>query len=345
MKQKNFNVKNVLSNYKKNLYGRVLLAEQRKLTSFPDLLLAQKKGFDQFINYYIHELFKEIMPIEYTAWDQKIALNISDITLEPPTITVDEAKRSEKNYAGILKWKLKLINETTGEILFNKVVNIAMLPVLTQNYSYIINWVERVIVSQIVKSFGIFFSKNNKDLTTSFKIVPKNWVWLEVIVEKRWYITVRIDRSRKFPLTTLLRLFGFETDESIRQLFPIPKKGEVDYIWLTLQKDQTTSAEEAALFIYNKIRPGENIDSDSAQDYIKNLFLNPKRIELWSIVLRKINSKLWLKKDCKKLEDNLLTEDIIIEATKYLLNLSNWKRGYYEDDIDYLSNRRVRLFW
>jgi len=343
------NKEKLLANFKRNKYGRILLADQRKLAPFPDLLDAQKKGFDQFINYYIHELFKEILPIEYVAGDQKIVLNISDIKLEPPTITVDEAKRAEKNYAGILKWRLKLVNETTGQVLFDKVVNIAMLPVLTRNYSYIINWVERVIVSQIAKSFGIFFSRNHKDLTTSFKIVPKNWVWLEVIIEKRGYITVRIDRSRKFPLTALLRVFGYETDEAIRTIFPEPSDNEVDYIGLTLQKDPTKSAEEAAMLIYGKIRPGENIDPESAMDYIKNLFLNPQRMNLGSIVLRKINAKLGKllekEKDPNNPEDNLLTDDIIIAATKYLLNLANHKRGYYEDDVDHLSNRRVRLFW
>jgi len=334
----------ILSSFKENDYWRIFLSEQRKMASFPDLLAGQKNWFDQFVNYYIHQLFKEVTPIEYTAWDQKIVLNISDIVLEPSNVSIEEAKRSEKNYAGILKWRLKLINETEGKVLFDKVVNIAMLPLLTPNYSYIINWVERVIVSQIVKSFGIFFAKNAKDLTTSFKIVPKTWVWMETIVEKRGYITVRIDRSRKFPLTTLFRVLGYESDEAIRTIFPEPKEGEVDYIGLTLKKDTTTSAEEAALFIYNKIRPGENIDPESAMDYIKNLFMNPQRMELGSIVLRKINSKLGLNKDSKKEEDNLLTDDIIIEATKYLLNLANNKRGYYEDDVDYLSNRRVRLF-
>jgi len=344
MLKKKADISSILSSYKKNKYGRVFLAEQRKIADFPDLLEWQKKWFDQFLNYYVHQLFREIMPIEYTAWDQKIVLSISDIKLEAPTISIDEAKRAEKNYAGILKWKLKLVNETEWTVLFNKEVNIAMLPVLTPNYSYIINWVERVIISQIVKSFGIFFSKNEKELTTSFKIVPKKWVWLEVIVEKRGYITVRIDRSRKFPLTALLRVLGYETNESIRTIFPETSEKDVDYIWLTLKKDTTTNAEEAALFIYNKIRPGENIDPESAIDYIKNMFLNPSRMELGSIVLRKINSKLNLKKDASKEEDNLLTDDIIIEATKYLLNLANNKRGYYEDDVDYLSNRRVRLF-
>ncbi len=334
----------IISSYEKNEYGRVLLAEHRKLDDLPDLLDSQKKGFDEFINHYVHQLFKEAMPIEYVAWDQKILLDVTDITIDAPTITVDEAKRSEKNYAWIVKWKLKLVNETTGEVLFDKFVNIAMLPILTSNYSYIINWVERVVISQIVKSFGIFFGKNNKELTTSFKLVPKNWVWLETIVEKRWYITVRIDRSRKFPLTTLLRVLWFETDESIRQLFPELTEWEIDYIGLTLKKDTTTSADEAALFIYNKIRPGENIDPESAQDYLKNLFLNPSRMELGSIVLRKINSKLNLQKDHNKEEDNILTDDIIINAVKYLLNLANWKTWYYEDDVDYLSNRRVRLF-
>ena len=334
----------ILSSYKRNKYGRVFLSEQRKLTSFPNLLDAQRKWFEQFVNYYLHELFKDVLPIDYMAWDQKIVINVSDLKLEAPTITIDEAKRSEKNYAWLLKWKLTLVNETTWEILFDKSVSIWMLPVLTENCSYIINWVERVVISQIVKSFGIFFSKNNKDLTTSFKIVPKRWVWLEVIVEKRWYITVRLDRSRKFPLTTLFRLLWYETNEAIRTIFPEPKEWETDYIGLTLAKDTTTSAEEAALFIYNKIRPGENIDPESALDYLKTLFLDDKRIELWSIVLRKINSKLSLNKDFRKKEDNVLSDDIIIEATKYLLNLASNKRWYYEDDIDYLSNRRVRLF-
>jgi len=151
MAKKKLSKEKVLASFKENDYWRLLLAEQRKMTSFPDLLLGQKKWFEQFVNYYIHQLFKEVTPIEYTAWDQKIVLTVSDITLEPANITIEEAKRTEKNYSGILKWRLKLVNETEGKVLFDKVVNIAMLPLLTPNYSYIINWVERVIVSQIVK--------------------------------------------------------------------------------------------------------------------------------------------------------------------------------------------------
>ncbi len=338
--------KDILKWFKRSKYNRVFLSTQRKFTDFPDLLDLQKRWFEQFTSHYLKELFKQIVPIEYVAWDQKFTVDINEIDVEKPILTTEEARKKEMNYSGIIIWRTKLIDNNTWEILFDKKVNIGMLPIITENGSYIINGVERVIVSQIIKSFGIFFSKNEKIFTTSFKIVPKVWVWTEVTIEKRGYITMRIDRSRKFPITALLRVFGIESDDAINKYFAgVVGAKDIDYIAYTLWKDKTTNKDEAALFIYNKIRPGENIDAESAINYIKWLFLNPERMNLGSIVLRKINSKLNLEKEYDKAEDNLLTIDIMIEAIKYLIKLWNEKRWYFEDDIDYLSNRRIRTLW
>jgi len=165
------------------------------------------------------------------------------------------------------------------------------MPIMTKSATYIVNGVERVIISQIVRSYGIFY--NNKDLSFGFKLIPEKGPWLETNMEKSGVIVARVDKSRKFPITALLRVFGAETDESIRALFDgVLDEDDQDYLDITLNKDTTTDALSAAEFIYNKLRPGELIDAENALDYIKNQFLSMDRIFVGKIARRKINAKL-----------------------------------------------------
>jgi len=324
-------------------YGRIFLAEPRNFAQFPDLLAAQKQWFESFINYYLNKLFEEINPIEDIAWE-RLALTITNLKVQPPTVDEETCKKKELTYWWVITWKVKLMDVKSWKVLFNKTANIGVMPVMTKVWSYIINGVERVVINQIIRSFGLFYSYDKKEYTYSFKLIPEQGIWMQVTVEKSWTIVVRINKSRKFPVTALLRVFGFETDESILELFKdVFEEDDFNYIKYTLTKDPTSNALEAAEYIYNKIKPGEVIDAESALNYIKSLFLDPSRIHLWRIARRKINAKLGLNKPLEWDEANVFDAEDLVAALKYLVNLANRKRGYHVDDIDHLSNRRIRM--
>ena len=164
-----------------------------------------------------------------------------------------------------------------------------------------------------------------------------------MFTEKSGNIFARVNNSRKFLITPLLRVLGFETDESIKTIFnDVIDEEDFDYIEQTLIKDTVATAEDAAVYIYNKMRPGEIIDAESAMDYIKSIFLNEERMYLGNVARRKINVKLGVEKDLNDASSHLFDADDIVGALKYLIALANKKRGFYYDDIDHLANRRIR---
>ena len=325
---------------------RIFLRNPKKYASFPDLLDLQKRGYTDFINKYIHKLFENINPI----WDiagEKMYVEIDDIKISDPIDDPKTCKKKELTYGGIVTGKVKL-NEVrddgkkkTEKTLFSKRANIGILPLMTPSASYMINGVERVIISQIIRSYGIFFAK--KEFRYSFKVIPENGPWLEVQTEKSGVVVARVNKSRKFPITTLLRIFGIETDEWIRELFKDTfDEEDFNYLEVTLKKDTTTDALSAAEFVYNKIRPGELIDPESALNYIKNQFLSPERIFVGRIARRKINAKLGISKPLDGDIANIFDGEDLVGALKYLFNISNLKKWYHTDDSDHLSNKRVR---
>ena len=323
-------------------YGRVYLTPEKKFAAFPDLLATQKTGFSDFLDTYMQKLFDDINPIYDIAGD-KMALTISDIKISAAIESIDVCKRKELTYGGIMTGKLKLIDTELNKTLFNKPVNIGIMPLMTPWGSYIINGVERVIISQIIRSYGIFFNFDKRNRTQSFKVIPERGSWLEVFTEKSGTIVVRVNNSRKFLVTALLRVFGFETDESIKTMFAeLVDEDDFDYIEQTLLKDTTTNAQDAAIYIYNKIRPGEIIDADSALDYIKSLFLDPQKLHLGAVARRKINVKLDIEKPIHDTSSHIFDVQDMVAAIRYLINLANKKRKFFYDDIDHLANRRIR---
>ncbi len=320
--------------------GRIYLKQARKFVWFPDLLWLQKIWYEVFLNKYLHKLFADVEPVRDLA-GENMYVSISDVKVSDPIESVAMCKKKELTYGGIITGKVKLVDSTTKTTLFNKRANIGVLPLMTPSATYVISGTEKVIISQIVRSYGIFFSV--KDLKYGFKLIPERGPWLEVQVEKSWVVVARLNKSRKFPLTTLLRVFGLETDESIREIFADTiEEEDTDYVDITLKKDTTTDALSAAEFIYNKIRPGELVDPESALDYIRTQFLDPERIDLGRIARRKINAKLWLNKKFDDPNANVFDLEDMVGWFKYLINLSNIKKWYYTDDADHLSNKRIR---
>jgi DNA-directed RNA polymerase beta subunit len=189
---------------------RIFLRSPRKFAGFPDLLDLQKRGYEDFIKKHMNKIFDNINPV----WDiagEKMYVEIDDIKISDPIDDVKTCKKKELTYGGIITGKVKLIEinddgkKKTEKTLFSKRANIGILPLMTPSASYIINGVERVIISQIIRSYGIFFAK--KDFRYSFKVIPENGPWLEVQTEKSGVVVARINKSRKFPITTLLRIF------------------------------------------------------------------------------------------------------------------------------------------
>lgn len=329
--------------------GRIYLTNPKSYGAIPDLLELQKKGYADFLNIYLQRLFDDVNPIRDIGGN-KLNVTISDIKAGEAIESIEVCKKKELTYGGIITAKIKLVEiiedektkKKSEKVLFSKRANVGILPIMTPSATYIINGVERVIISQIVRSYGIFYSK--KDLRYSFKLIPENGPWLEVDVEKFGTIVARINKSRKFPITALLRVFGIETDDEIKALFEgCFDEEDVNYIDITLKKDKDThDAISAAEFIYNKLRPGELIDPQSALDYVKAQFMDPNRIHVGRIARRKINAKLGLKKPLASEESNVFDSEDLLAAITYLVNLSNAKKGYYVDDSDHLSNKRVR---
>ena len=320
--------------------GRIFLKKGNTFADIPDLLSLQKRGYDTFINDYLEKLFNTINPV----WDiagEKMYVTISDISVSEPIDDVKTCKKKELTYGGIIVGKVKLVDSVNKKTLFTKRANIGILPLMTSSASYIINGVEKVIISQIIRSYGIFYGQ--KEFKYGFKVIPENGPWLEVNIEKSGVVVARINKSRKFPITSLLRVLGAETDENIRQYFgDCFDEEDFNYLEATLRKDTTKDALSAAEFIYNKVRPGELIDSSSALDYNKNQFLNTERISVGRIARRKINAKLGISKPLDGDVANVFDGEDLVGAMKYLFNLSNDKKGYYTDDSDHLSNKRIR---
>lgn len=334
-------IDNILSGYTKNASGRIFLSEQKKFAPLPDLLSLQKKGFQDFITIYVHKLFEDVNPIQDIAGEKHV-VEIDEVEISSPLYDIDVCKKKELTYGGIISAKVKLIDSVSKKVLFSKKANVGIMPIITPNASYIINGVERVVISQIVRSYGVFYSQ--KDFVYTCKLIPERGSWLEMSVEKSGHVVARLNKSRKFSITALLRVFGLETDESIRKAFANSfDDTDTDFIEITLAKDPSTDALSAAEFIYGKLRPGELVDVQNALDYIKAQFLTPERIHLGRIARRKINAKLGLD---KKLDDplsNLFDTDDLVASLQYLFNIVNQKRGHYLDDADHLSNKRIRI--
>lgn len=330
---------------------RVFLRKRNSLAVFPDLLSIQKAWFDSFENFYLKKLFEDICPIEDIAWE-KLILNINDIRIVKPEIQndadldriIEDHKKKETTYGGVINCNIELKDRSSGEKFFESRANIWTMPLMTKNGTYIINWVENIIFSQIVRSYGLFYNQDKKDLSYSLRVLPQVGSQIDIVVEKNGVVVCRINKNRKFTITSLLRLLWLETDESIMEAFRdvFSEEEDFDYISHTLTKDATYDIWSAAMHIYSKLRPWELVDEENAISYIRSIFLSTDRIKLWSIARRKINSKLWLNN--KKNIDYLDLEDVV-EALKYLFYLANQRKWYFVDDQDHMNNKRVRIMW
>ncbi|MCW2907495.1 MAG: DNA-directed polymerase, beta subunit [Actinomycetia bacterium] len=345
---------------------RVTFARFKEPLEVPDLLALQTDSFDWLLGNErwrgrvdaareagvkevpeqsgLEEIFEEISPIE--DFTGTMSLSFRDHRFEPPKYSVEECKDKDMHYSAPMFVTAEFINNSTGEIK-SQTVFMGDFPLMSPKGTFIINGTERVVVSQLVRSPGVYFDRqvdktSDKDIF-SCKVIPSRGAWLEFEIDKRDSVGVRIDRKRKQSVTVLLKALGWD-DAKILERF-----GEYESMRATLEKDHTTGQDDALLDIYRKLRPGEPPTRESAQALLENLYFNPKRYDLAKVGRYKINKKLGLGLPIRQ---GTLTEDDIVATIEYLVRLhageDEMKTGesvvipIETDDIDHFGNRRLR---
>ncbi len=294
----------------------------------------------------LEEILHELSPIE--DFSGSMSLSFSDPRFDEVKASVEECKDKDMTYAAPLFVTAEFINNNTGEIK-SQTVFMGDFPMMTDKGTFVINGTERVVVSQLVRSPGVYFDKSvdkstEKDLH-SVKVIPGRGAWLEFDVDKRDTVGVRIDRKRRQPVTVLLKALGWSTEQIVERF------GFSEIMMSTLEKDNTAGTDEALLDIYRKLRPGEPPTKESAQTLLENLFFKDKRYDLARVGRYKINKKLGLNSG-QPIEASTLTEEDIVATIEYLVRLHAGENkmtvpGGVEvpvevDDIDHFGNRRLR---
>ncbi|WP_327588112.1 DNA-directed RNA polymerase subunit beta [Nonomuraea sp. NBC_00507] len=287
----------------------------------------------------LEEIFEEISPIE--DFSGTMSLSFRDHRFEPPKYSVDECKDKDMTFSAPMFVTAEFINNTTGEIK-SQTVFMGDFPLMTPKGTFIINGTERVVVSQLVRSPGVYFERNvdktsDKDLY-GCKVIPSRGAWLEFEIDKRDSVGVRIDRKRKQAVTVLLKALGWTSDKILERF------GQYESMRATLEKDHTAGQDDALLDIYRKLRPGEPPTKESAQTLLENLYFNPKRYDLAKVGRYKINKKLGVDSE---ITHGTLTEDDIVSMIEYIVRLHAGEASMGEvvveiDDIDHFGNRRIR---
>ncbi|HRF70360.1 MAG: DNA-directed RNA polymerase subunit beta [Anaeroplasmataceae bacterium] len=323
-------------NYKNVNYGKKSVRRNyskiRTEIELPDLIEIQTKSFDWFVNAGLEELFKDISPI--TAFNGELKLSFGEHHFENPKFSIVDCKLRDVNYARPLKVHVLLENAQTGEVLEQELF-MGDIPYMTPVGTFIINGAERVITSQIVRSSGVYYAKEIDKKTGDTKytgtVIPTRGAWIEYEMGSKnvWY--GKLDRSKKIPLTTVLRSYGLSTNQQIIDLF-----GDSEYLQATFEKDITTNAEEAAIEVYSKLRQGEKVPVEGARGVIIQRLFDDRRYDLQKVGRFKYNMKLDVLQRAKGLElaqDIVAKEDIFDDATGELLFSQGTKIASYGDLI------------
>ncbi|MCF7905782.1 DNA-directed RNA polymerase subunit beta [Candidatus Gracilibacteria bacterium] len=321
--------------------GRYFFTDIEEDFPFPDLIEVQTRSYNWFLENGIKELLDEINPIE-DATGKKLRLEIKNYEIEEPKYSIPLCREKGLSYESIIRAHVSLTNLETGEIK-EQDVYFGQIPRITEQGTFIVNGIERIIVSQIVRSPGIFFATNTAlPGKYSAKMIPKRGAWLELETDKKGLIWVKVDRKRKIPVTMFLRAFGYATDKEILKLFQDDIKGiEEDPITKTLLKDESENEKDAWQGVYKRIRPGDLATPENARNFIEDMFHNYRKYDLGSIARYKINKKFGLKtKDDVK--GRVFRIEDFIEMVRELLRLNTGKSNAGADDIDHLANRRIR---
>ena len=318
---------------------RVFFTEGDQALPIPDLTAHQKDSWNDFVKNGLREVFAELNPIDdYTG--QKLSLRFKDYYFKDPKETEAEAKYNLATYEAPLHVLVELENKVTGEKK-EQDIYFGDYPWMTNRATFIINGTERVIVSQLIRSAGVFFNAETIGLRRYYgaKVIPGRGAWLEFETALNGSINVKIDRRRKIPVTTFLRALGMSKSE-IKDHFKDIDNGEKKYIDITLEKDTTSSQGEALLEVYRRIRPGDLATVDNAKSMIEKMFFDPKRYDYSNVGRFKMNRRLGF--DTKNdPEHRTLQMQDVLKIVEEIIRLNNTQEA--PDDIDSLSNRRVKL--
>ncbi len=303
----------------------------------PNLIAIQTESFKWFKEEGLKQAFADVCPIENNTKDMCVEFGKHEFG--DPKYTVDECKEKDVSYQAPLFVEIRFINRETGEIKEQDVF-MGDFPLMTPRGTFIINGTERVVVSQLVRSPGVYFA-SERDKTSdktiyNAKVIPSRGAWLEFETDKRDVLSVRIDRKRKQPATLLLRALGLaETREEI-----IDMLGADEMVLRTLDRDPATTKEESLIELYKRFRPGEPPTIDSARTLLEGLFFNPQRYDLAKVGRYKINKKLGF--DPEESASSTLTDEDITKTMQYIVALHAGAEGVQTDDIDHFGNRRIR---
>ena len=311
---------------------RVSFARIKEVLEMPNLIEIQQNSYQWFLDEGLKEMFNDISPIQ--DFTGNLVLEFIDYSLGEPKYSVEESKERDVTFAAPLRVKVRLINKETGEVKEQEVF-MGDFPLMTDKGTFIINGAERVIVSQLVRSPGVYYTEQidpSGKKVYGATIIPNRGAWLEFETDLNDNIFVRVDRTRKLPATVLLRALGFSSNGQIAELFKDDER-----VRLTLERDHTESEDEALVEIYKRLRPGEPPTVDSARSLLNTLFFDPKRYDLAHVGRYKLNKKLKVNIDP---QIRTITREDIIACIQYLIRLMNGEGK--PDDIDHLGNRRLR---
>ena len=318
-------------------------ATERKRVSFgkipeamelPNLISVQRESFERFKDEGLREAFKESSPIQ--SQNHVLEVTFGEHQFGDPAHTVEECREKDMTYQAPLLTDVRLTNKETGEIK-EQLVFMGDFPMMTDQGTFIINGTERIVVSQLVRSPGVYYSSEMDSGKQIYKaqIIPSRGAWLEFEVDKRDQLMVSIDRKRKQSATMFLRALGIAvTNDDIIELL-----GNSDVIKRTLERDTALTREDALIEIYRRLRPGEPPTVDASRSLLEGLLFNPQRYDLARVGRYKVNKKLNL---TTEEEVTVLTDEDIVATLRYLLSLAAGEQGFKIDDIDHFGNRRIR---
>ena len=325
-----------------NAAGRAFFSKEDAILETPDLIAHQKESWKDFVDNGLSEIFEEINPIDdYTG--QKLSLRFKSYEFQAPKTTKDFAKENNLTFEAPLHVQVELTNKVTGEVKEQEIY-LGDYPWMTNQGTFIINGTERVIVSQLIRSEGVYFNAETGSDGKKYygaKLIPVRGAWLEFETDpKTGVIYVKIDRRRKLPVTTFLRALGRMTNAEMREIFADIDGGDVKFIQSTLEKDQSSGPNEALIEVYRRLRPGDLATIENARNMIERMFFDFKRFDYGRVGRYKINKRLNLETPNTAENRSFQMEDLF-EIIKEIIRLNNTQGEV--DDIDSLDNRRVKL--
>lgn len=320
--------------------SRVFFTEGDQALPIPDLIAHQKDSWEEFIKTGLREVFNELNPIDdYTG--QKLSLRFKDYHFKQPMENEHDAKANLATYEAPLHVNVELTNKVTGAVKEQEIF-FGNYPWMTDRATFVINGTERVIVSQLIRSAGVFFTAESNGARNFYgaKVIPGRGAWLEFETAANGCISVKIDRRRKVPVTTFLRALGIAKKSDIKAKFEQVDTGEISYIDATLDKDPTSGQSEALIEVYRRLRPGDLATVENARSMIERTFFDYKRYDYSKVGRFKLNQRLGFDTPNDAAHRTLQMEDLIAIISE-IIRLNNTQEP--ADDIDSLANRRVKL--